>query len=56
MTNQFPSGLIQHKSFTQWRLRHSGSARVVDYALYCRTWACLLCILCHHPLHWLWLL
>jgi len=27
----------------QWRHRHSGSARVFDYDLYCRTWACLLC-------------
>ena len=32
---------------SQWRLRHSdssSSAQFVDYALYCRTWACLLCI------------
>jgi len=27
----------------------SGTARVFDYALYCRTWACLLCIFVPPP-------
>jgi len=55
---------------SQWRLRHSdssSSAQFVDYALSCRTWACLLCIFVPPPtslikfvnsgsLHWvLWL-
>ena len=28
----------------QWRFQHSGSTRVFDYALYCRTQACMLCM------------
>ena len=33
----------------QWRLRHTGSARVFDYALYRRTQARLLCIFAPPP-------
>ena len=28
----------------QWRFQHSGSTRAFDYALYCRTQACMLCM------------
>ena len=28
----------------QWRFQHSGSTRAFDYASYCRTLACLLCM------------
>ena len=28
----------------QWRFQHSGSTRAFDYALYCRMWACMLCM------------
>jgi len=28
----------------QWRFQHSGSTRAFDYALYCRTRACMLCM------------
>ena len=28
----------------QWRFQHSGSTRALDYALYCRTRACMLCM------------
>jgi len=28
----------------QWRFQHSGSTRAYDYALYCRTRACMLCM------------
>ena len=28
----------------QWRFQHSGSTQAFDYALYCRTRACMLCM------------
>jgi len=49
-------GFFRHfwkKCCHQWRLWHSGSAWVVDYALYCRTWVAYFVHLCHNPLHWL---
>jgi len=33
----------------QWRLRHSGLARVFNYDLHCRTWACFLCLFVPSP-------
>ena len=33
----------------QWRFQHSGSARAFDYALYCRTRACMLCMFVPPP-------
>jgi len=34
-----------------WHTGSSGLSRIFDYDLYCRTWACLLCTSCLHPLH-----
>ena len=49
----------------QWRFQHSGSTRAFDYALYCRTRACMLCMFVLPPtslikvvnsgsFHWAW--
>jgi len=34
----------------QWQFQHSGSTRAFDYALYCRTRACMLCMFVLPPI------